>query len=306
MRFSLFATLAAAIIVIGIVVERPPFAAPLVVAPSVPRAASIARAEIMVGPRVKDDAPFPEITARSAAIVDAATGVLLGEKDKDGVAPIASVTKLMTALVFLDSAPLWQKEITMERRDNRPGGTLFVRPGERLTVYDVFMTALVGSANNAAIALTRAAGLSLEEFVQHMNDRAAMMGLFSTHFVEPTGLDAGNVSTAFDLVRLGWQAFQLREVREALTAQEHIFTTVNTKMRHRVKTTNDLLLSNTDGYTLVAAKTGFTNEAGYTFLVEASEGEKRVIVAVLGAPTEDDRFRDADTLIRWAFQKYQW
>ncbi|MDO8581354.1 MAG: serine hydrolase [bacterium] len=306
MRLSLFAIIAAAIIVTGIAVHRTPIATSLIAQPSLPRAASVARAESIVGPRVNNDIPFPEITARSATVVDAITGALLGEKNKDAVAPIASVTKLMTALVFLDSKPIWQKEITMGSRDNRPGGTLFVRSGERLTVYDVFMTMLVGSANNAAIALTRAAGFSLEEFVQRMNDRAETMGLFSTHFVEPTGLDAGNVSTAFDLVRLGWQAFQLPQIREALTTREHIFTTVNTKIRHRVKTTDDLLFSHTDDYTLVAAKTGFTYEAGYTFLVEATKGEKRVIVAVLGASTEEDRFRDADALIRWAFQKYEW
>lgn len=306
MRFSPLAIIAAAIIITGIALYRVPVAPPLAAQPSLPRAASVAYAEESLDPRIENDVPFPVITARSAAVVDAETGALLGEKDKDGVAPIASVTKLMTALVFLDSEPAWQKEIIMEQRDNRPGGTLFVRPGERLTLYDVFMTALVGSANNAAIALTRAAGLSLEEFAGRMNDRAAAMGLFSTHFTEPTGLDAGNVSTALDLVRLGWQAFQLPRVREALTTREYVFTTVNTKMRHRIKTTNDLLLSNTDGYMLVAAKTGFTNEAGYTFLVEAREGEKRVIVAVLGAPTEEDRFHDADLLIRWAFQKYEW
>lgn len=293
-------------IVAGVALYRIPVAPPLAAQPPLPRVASVARAEEPFGPRMKSDIPFPVITARSAAVVDAITGAFLGEKDKDSVAPIASVTKLMTALVFLEGEPEWQKEIIMRSNDNRPGGTLFVRPGERLTVYDVFMTALVGSANNAAIALARATGLSLEEFVQRMNDRAAAMGLLSTHFVEPTGLDAGNASTAFDLVRLGWQAFQLPQVREALTTREHVFTTINTKMRHRVKTTNDLLLSHTDGYTLIAAKTGFTHEAGYTFLVEAREGEKRIIVAVLGAPTDDDRFHDADLLIRWAFQKYEW
>ncbi len=306
MRFSFFAIIALLIIITGIALYRIPVAAPLAAQPSLPRTASIAHAEEPLGPRIENDVPFPVITARSAAVVDATTGVILGEKDKEVVLPIASVTKLMTALVFLDSDPAWQEEISMKQNDNRPGGTLFVRPGERLTLYDVFMTALVGSANNAAVALSRAAGLSLEEFVGRMNDRAETMGLFSTHFVEPTGLDTRNASTAFDLVRLGWQAFQLPQIREALTTREYVFTTVNTKMRHRVKTTNGLLLSQPDTYTLIAAKTGFTNEAGYTFLVEARAGEKHVIVALLGALTDEDRFRDADTLIRWAFQKYAW
>ena len=306
MRFSLLAIIALAIIVTGVTLDRVPVGAPLAVQPSLPHAVSLARAEEPIGPRVKEALAFPSITAESAAVVDAETGVLLGEKDKDRVSPIASVTKLMTALVFLDSAPAWQKEITMERHDNRPGGTLFVYPGERLTLYDLFMTTLVGSANNAAVALTRAAGLSLPDFVSRMNDRAGTMGLLSTHFVDPTGLEAENVSTAFDLVRLGWQAFQLAPLREALTTKQHVFTTTNTATRHHIKTTNELLLSKTDGYTIVAAKTGFTREAGYTFLVEAEREGKSVIVAVLHAATEEDRFRDADTLIRWAFQKYAW
>ncbi|MBI4281203.1 D-alanyl-D-alanine carboxypeptidase, partial [Candidatus Uhrbacteria bacterium] len=303
-RFSLFAIITVAIIVTGIVLQRAPFAAPLALEPSLPRAASIARAEIL-GPRVSNDIPFPEITARSAAVVDAATGALLGEKEKDAVQPIASVTKLMTALVFLDTNPSWQEVITMERSDNRAGGALFVYPGEQLTLYDLFMTMLVGSANNAAVALARVTHLSPEAFADRMNERAQTMGLFSTHFTEPTGLDRGNVSSALDLVRLGWKAFFESSLREALTTKEHVFITTNTHVRHRVKTTDDLLSSHKDDYTIIGAKTGFTNEAGYTFLVEAQRGEQQVIVAVLGAPTEEDRFHDADTLIRWAFARYQ-
>lgn len=262
--------------------------------------------ESTIGPRQESLTPFPVIEAKSAAVVDGETGVLLGEKEKDGVFPIASVTKLMTALVFLDTQPSWERVITMKSGDNRPGGTLFVRPGERVTTRDVFMTALVGSANNAAVALMRASDLSLEAFVQRMQERAVSMGLSATQFAEPTGLEAGNVSSALDLVRLGWHAFQHPAIREALTSKEHVFFTVRNNIRHRVKTTNDLLFASPNGYTIVGAKTGFTNEAGYTFVIEAKNGENRVIVALLGAPTEEDRFRDADTLVRWAFANYRW
>lgn len=307
MRFPLFAIIVLAIITTGIIIARIPFAPPIAVEPMVtPRTALAQEAIPIIGPQIKNDLPFPLITAKSAAVVDAATGVLLGEKEKDFIAPIASVTKVMTALVFLDTQPAWERTITMERSDNRPGGALFVAPGERLTLYDLFMTMLVGSANNAAIAMTRAAGLSIEEFTERMEVRARSLHLSGTRFVEPTGLDAGNVSSALDLVRLGWQAFQHPNIREALTTKEHVFSTTNTLKRHRVKTTDDLLLMPTDGYTIVGAKTGFTNEAGYTFLIEARRGEHGVIVALLGAPTEDDRFHDADMLIHWAFQKYAW
>ncbi len=308
MRFSLFTIIAFAIIAAGAVLRAVPFAPPLATPAAVALSTSSVFAEEKhaIGPQIKNSIPFPVITAKSAAVVDGETGALLGEKDKDRVTPIASLTKLMTALVFLDTSPAWQEEITMENTDNRPGGTLFVRAGERLTFYDLFMTMLVGSANNAAVALTRASGGSIPEFVERMNARAERMGLSATHFVEPTGLDEGNVSTALDLVRLAWHAFATPSLRDAVTAKEYVFATLNTGMRHRVKTTNELLLSATDGYTLIGAKTGYTHEAGYTFLVEAERNGHRVIVAVLGAPQEEDRFRDADTLIRWAFQKYVW
>ncbi len=306
MRFSLFAIIGFAVIATGILLRAGNVVPPLVLQQPFVEPPALAHAQEVIGPHAVHDLPFPAITAHSAAVVDAQTGVLLGEKDKDAVQPIASVTKLMTALVFLDTNPSWQNVVTMERSDNRAGGALFVYPGEQLALYDLFMTMLVGSANNAAVALARATHLSPEAFADRMNERAQTMGLFSTHFTEPTGLDRGNVSSALDLVRLGWKAFSESSLREALTAKEHVFATTNTHVRHRVKTTDDLLSSHKDGYAIVGAKTGFTYEAGYTFLVEAHRGKKQVIVAVLGAPTEEDRFRDADTLIRWAFEKYAW
>lgn len=306
MRFSLFAIMAFAVIATGAVLRAGAFAPPLVMQEPPVESVPLVRAAEIIGPHAVHELPFPAITARSAAVVDAETGVLLGEKNKDAIQPIASVTKLMTALVFLDTNPSWQNVITMERSDNRPGGALFVYPGEQLVLYDLFMTMLVGSANNAAVALARVTHLSLEEFSASMNERAQAMGLSATHFTEPTGLHAGNVSSALDLVRLGWKAFANPSLREALTATEHVFVTTNTHVRHRVKTTDDLLFARNNGYTIVGAKTGFTNEAGYTFLVEAKQGQKQVIVAVLGASTEEDRFHDADTLIRWAFEKYAW
>jgi serine-type D-Ala-D-Ala endopeptidase (penicillin-binding protein 7) len=308
-RFFGAAFLAVVVIAISLLVGESPLVAHTglgdseIASLSVP---TIVHAAVPSGPQRIHEQAFPEVTAASAVVVDAVTGHILGDKNKEYVGPIASITKVMTALVFLDYNTSWDT-LKMQRSDYRPGGTILVRAGSQMTQYDAFMTMLVGSENNVAIALTRSLGFTEQDFVTRMNQYAEQLDLADTHFVDPTGLKSGNISTALDLVRLGWHVFQQPSMREALTTPEYYFTATNTRVRHHIRTTNDLLTAEIDGYSIIAAKTGFTNDAGYTFLVEAANQDgERVIVAVLDAPTETDRFRDADALIRWAFETYDW
>ncbi|MBI4276682.1 D-alanyl-D-alanine carboxypeptidase [Candidatus Uhrbacteria bacterium] len=261
-----------------------------------------------IGPRLSPSArSVPEISADHAVIVDGDTGAILYGKGDQTAQPIASLTKLMTALVVLDTAGLdFERPILLEYRDDRVGGTLFVRRGESVRVRDLFFTSLVGSANNATMALARATGLSPEEFVEAMNARARILGLQDTTFVEPTGLDPRNVSTARDIARLAWHAFQNPRIREAVTTSEYVFRTVNTGVRHRIKNTDELLRTRGRSYTIVGGKTGYIDEAGFCLAVEAERGAKRVIALVLGSKSHADRFRDVDALIEWAMESYEW
>ncbi len=260
-----------------------------------------------IGPRLNDAArAVPLITAERAVVVDGVTGAVLFGKEEQTRTPIASLTKLMTALVVLDRNPDWKKQIVITVGDHRSGGTLFVRRGEVVTVRDLFFTSLVGSANNATIALARSTDLSPEEFVDAMNAMARRLGLNDTVFVEPTGLDSGNQSTAQEIARLAWHAFQYESIREAVTTKEYVFRTVNTRERHRIKNTDILLRTNGKAYTIIGGKTGYIDEAGFCLVVEAERGNGRVIALVLGSKSHEDRFRDVDALIRWALESYRW
>ncbi len=248
----------------------------------------------------------PTITATSAILVDRSTGAVLFAKDTEQSLPIASITKLMTALVFLDEQPDWNEIVTIESEDVRSGSAPYFVPGDRVAVDDLFFSALVGSINTAVAALARATSLPPEEFVARMNLRAEMLGLTSTHFVEPTGLDPGNVSTPADVVRLARAAFADTTIRAALNVPAHDINRVPSNRLRHIISTNDLVRNPPDAYAITGAKTGFTGDAGYTFTVEAERDGNGVILALLHATSEESRFADADALIRWAFTAHTW
>lgn len=262
----------------------------------------------MEGPRKLDpDSLGVKLTAPSAALVDTRTGSVLFSEGSDRIVPIASITKLMTAMVVLDAKPDWDAVVTFQQADEEKEGIPYIVPGERLTVRDTFSTALIGSANNAALALTRSTGLSREEFVGRMNAKAKRLGLMHTSFSDPTGYDAENVSTALEVARLAFHALAYPEIREAMTRSEYVFTSVG-GVRHRIPATNVLLSSymNDGEYAILGGKTGYTEEAGYTLTVRATKGDADAIGVVLGSPTIDDRFSDLKALLEWGFRTFEW
>ena len=147
------------------------------------------------------DFDIRKATFKSAFVMDEDTENQLFAFNESEVRSIGSLTKLMTALVFLDTAPQWDKTVTIEAADGSQG-RLNVVEGEQVAVMDLFNVSLVSSSNNATMALARSTGLPLEEFVKKMNKKAADLGLKQTKFIEPTGLDQANQSTAREIARL--------------------------------------------------------------------------------------------------------
>lgn len=248
----------------------------------------------------------PGISARSAVMLDASTGEVLYQKDATRQHSMASLTKMMTALVFLEHNPGWQKEVTMAGSDNVGGATVGLNPGEVVTVRDLFATMLVGSRNNAVMALVRASGLSESAFVAAMNVKAEQLGLSQTHFEEPTGLSAGNMTSALDYAKLSKKALEKSEIRWFSALPMYGFSTKNTHRALAVSNTNKLVR----GYhSLVGGKTGFTYEAGYclmTWLKETSGRSGEIINVVLGDPSYSSTFSDTRRLSDWAFDAYNW
>lgn len=243
-----------------------------------------------------------ELTADSAAVVDAKTGKFLYKKNITTILPIASITKLMTALVFLDLNPGWSNIVTLQPIDEVYKAK-YVYRGEQITVRDLFYLSLVGSDNNATQALVRSTGLTNQEFLLKLQARATSLGLVDTQFADVTGLSADNVSTAADLVILATQAWQQPEILAASSANEYQLEIKGSGLRRRVVNTNKLL----NGFLNVeAGKTGYTDEAGYCLIAKINDNGNSIITVVLGSQDEDNRFQDAKALAWWVFNNYRW
>lgn len=243
-----------------------------------------------------------KITAHSAAVLDKDSGIVLWKKNADGVRSIASITKLMTAIVFLENRPDWNTQITMEIRDEANGGIPDIKRGEVVRVKDLFYTALIASDNNAAMAMVRSTGLSNEEFVKKMNDKAKALGLENTAFVEPTGLNDANHSTAIEVLQMAKYAFDIPDIRAVVGLAEYNFNSISGES-HRIFSTNQLLSSYLD---IEAGKTGFINSSGYCIVAEVKGDKANIISVVLGSETNPDRFQDLKILSGWILENFIW
>lgn len=244
----------------------------------------------------------PQIKAKYAILIDEPTEEVLYAKNENQKTPMASITKLMTASIFLDLNPQWEKIIPYNKADDLEGAKLYVNDGETMTIKDIFYSMLVGSANNAAKTLVRYSGLSEKDYIQGMNKKAQEWDLQNTEFKEPSGLNVQNQSTAHDLAKMAKNVFKNFEMLEATTLEKYSFKTINTKNTHTIKTTNKLL-SDKDLY-ITGAKTGYLEEAGHCLIVKAKNKNdgREVIGVILGENTSDERFEDMKNLIQWGLE----
>jgi len=220
-------------------------------------------------------------TSAAAVVIDRKTGKQLYEKDAGEVRSIASLTKLMTALVFLENKPKWDTVVTMKSTDFVGGSTLLVNAGDKLTVKDLFNATLIGSKNNAVSALVRSTGLTEKQFVAAMNEKAKSLGLMKTKFVEPTGLDSRNVSTASELAIIAKKAFENRDIATATTKEFYQVKTINNGKLIWVKSTSKTILDR--DLDIVGTKTGVIDQSGYNLVTSAKKGDHELIALVLGA-----------------------
>lgn len=244
-----------------------------------------------------------KLTAQAAAVMDKNTGIILWQKNADEQRPLASITKLMTALVFLDNNPGWDKTLTMAKEDETMANSANVLRDESVTLKDAFYTMLIASDNNIANALARSTSLSRGQFVDLMNAKAKTLGLSKTNFVDPTGLSNQNVSSANDIVLLAKKAFANNDIKDATSQKTYSFTT-SAGQEHKINSTNHLLSGFLD---IVAGKTGFITESGYCLVAEVKgEEDQRIISVVLGSVSNADRFNDLKILSAWTLNNFIW
>lgn len=253
--------------------------------------------------KINNDSLGVKLTAVSAAVMDKNSSIILWKKNAEEIRSIASISKLMTALIFLENNPSWNREVTMLQEDETKGAINNISRGEIVRAEDLFYTSLIASDNNATKALARSTGLSEKEFIDEMNKKAKEIGLVNTKFFEVTGLDERNVSTAVDILNLAKEVFTKEEIKSATTKQNYEFTAVSGKA-HKVYSTDHLLNSYLD---IVAGKTGYINAAGYCLVAEVISADGQPIISVvLGSASNDDRFKDLKVLSAWVFENYSW
>jgi D-alanyl-D-alanine endopeptidase (penicillin-binding protein 7) len=242
-----------------------------------------------------------ELTAVSAIAVDAETGEVLFQKNPDMVWPTASLTKLMTALQLRSRGIPGAEQLKLESSDEGEGGIPYFIPGEEVSEQELFQAMLVGSANSAATALARSSG-GIEAFIAAMNDRARALGLSSTHFVDPTGLNPENVSTARNMAILARAAFADEVVQEAASAPVVTVHPAAGSARE-IRSTNALLSGflNNPPYRIIAGKTGHLDESRYNLALELERGGRRVTIVLFGSETAERRFQEAKAVAAWLF-----
>jgi D-alanyl-D-alanine carboxypeptidase (penicillin-binding protein 5/6) len=243
----------------------------------------------------------PAVSAPSAIVVEASTGDVAFSKNAAQERSIASTTKLMTALLTLDSVAL---DDVLTVAPYTPGAAESLgglRTGERLTTRDLLRSLLLVSANDAAVTLATSVSGSVPSFVREMNARAEQLGLRDTHYTNPVGLDApGARSSARDLVRL---TQVLRRNAFFRATVDTARTTITSGDRRRALLNRNLLVRRypeVDG-----VKTGHTSQAGYVLVGSATRGGVTVISAVLGTQSEAARDADSLALLRYGLARYK-
>ncbi len=233
----------------------------------------------------------------SALVIDQTSGQPLIEKQPDAVVPIASISKLMTAMVVLDAKLDLQEVISISEEDvDGLKGTRSRLPvGTTMTREAAMLLALMSSENRAANALGRHYPGGLPAFVQAMNKKAHALGMYHSRFEEPTGLSSNNVSTAHDLARMVAAAARYPEIRQYSTTAE-----AKVELNGRIRdfhNTNALVRS--DNWEIGVSKTGYISEAGRCLVMQARVADKPVVIVLLDSVGKMTRVGDAQRIKRW-------
>lgn len=244
----------------------------------------------------------PVIKAKSAIATDLENGFILYEKNIYDRRPIASLTKLMTAIIILEENDLNSIVTVTQKATQIAGSKIWLAHGEKITVEDLLYGTLIHSANDAAYTLATYNSENIEEFVKKMNKKAGSLGLQDTHFTNPVGFDeASNYSSAYDLSILGRYAYKKDFIRDAAIIREMEITSTNGRLKHKISTTNDLLGSYLK---VLGLKTGTTAEAGQCLVAIIKNDEGNNILTVL--LDSGSRYQETKVLVDWIFRTYNW
>lgn len=281
----------------------------------------------------------PVINAKAAIAVDLKNGYILYEKNIHNNLPIASLTKLMTAIIVLEENNVSDVVKVTRNATRIDGSKIWLAPDEKITIENLLYAALIPSANDAAMALAEYNGDTIISFVAKMNKKSEELGMVSTFFVNPTGLREDedpaeakpkttkndekdteefvnpitllnskkiekpreNISTAYDLTLLARYAYGKSFIRRAAAKKELEISSTSGALTHKLKNTNELLNSYLK---VLGLKTGTTDEAGECLIsIIEDDNNHQILTVVLNSPA---RYTETKVLADWVFRSYHW
>lgn len=261
----------------------------------------------------KTQATFPEIISDKYIVLDDSSGAILLAEHADTVWPIASITKLMSMKVALDTGLDLGGKGDVRDEDDVGGAKLYVDDGTTFTVRDLLGATIVGSANNSANALARLTGLSKTNFVAEMNTKADDLDLPMATFVDPTGIELGNTATAREVAEISRVVFQNENIRYFAGSTSVSIAALNDADYVRdIKNTNWLLYDSAyDDVYVTAGKTGYLDESGWNLVVRMhpmgeAATKRPLTIVVFGAAGRRESFDAAANLARWTWGNFSW
>ena len=247
------------------------------------------------------------LTSESAILMDAESGKILYEKNIDEQLPMASMTKIMSMLLIMESIEegslnYSDKVLISENASGMGGSQVFLQAGEEYTVDSLLKCIAVSSANDAVVAMAEKISGSVDAFVKLMNERASELGLKNTHFTNPHGLDnEDHYSTAYDMAIIARELLKHEDILKYTSIYEDYLTKPDGSQIWLVNTNR--LVRFYDG--VDGLKTGYTTEAGYCLTATAKKNDLRLISVVMKSPSAEDRSSDTSSLLTYGFNSFK-
>lgn len=243
----------------------------------------------------------PKLNSRVALVYDRSSGRVLYEKNGNKQTPMASTTKIMTAIVVMENSNL-SDIVTIDSKSAGTGGSrLGLKKNDKITVNDLLYGLMLRSGNDSAVALAIHIGGSIEGFAEMMNQKAKELKLINTHFVVPHGLDKeGHYTTAYELAKIADYALKIDKIKEIVSTKT---CTISINNKPKIITNTNELLGSVNG--VYGVKTGFTNGAGRCLVSSCKRNNLDIITVVIGADTKKYRTADSIKLIEYTYKNYK-
>ena len=243
----------------------------------------------------------PSVASTSYIVQDISSKTVLASRRPDTPLPPASITKLMTAMVALDTWSDTSTVLVVKNQNRAIGQTIDLVEGEQLTLDSLLHALLIHSGNDAALTIADNYPGGYAKFVEAMNAKALSLRLSRTSFKNPSGIDQyGHVTTARDIATLASIALSNPSISSIVSKDKYVITDITGNLKHELESTDELL---TELPGLIGGKTGWTTGAGECFVSYVERGGRGIITVVLGST---DRFGDTTRLVEWAYAHHTW